>query len=189
MKQIILGITGTIGSGKSTASQILVNQGFKHLSVRHYLEKELQKENKTPNRDNLSYIANKIRQEKGEDAIIKGLYKLALAHNQNIVMESIRAQGEINYLQNKGHSIIAITADLKTRYERIKKRGLITDEVTFEKFKLQEEAENKNIESHKQNLLESIQKTNYTIKNDQDTTNLKTKLDSIIDKIYEITNQ
>lgn len=41
---LIIGITGTIGAGKGTVSDYLVNKkGFKHFSVREFLIKEINK--------------------------------------------------------------------------------------------------------------------------------------------------
>ena len=41
---MIIGITGTLGAGKGTIASYLVKEkGFKHFSVREFLNKELQK--------------------------------------------------------------------------------------------------------------------------------------------------
>lgn len=188
MSKIIIGITGTIGSGKSSASKILVDNGFIHISVRHYLEMKLEEEKMIAKRENLAYMANKLRKENGEDAIIKGLYQLALKKDKPVVIESIRAVAEKNYLQKNNKKVIAITAPLKTRYERIKERGLITDDVSFEQFKLQEEAEANNLQGHKQNLNQTIKGSDYVIENNKDLDDLKKKLFEVLEKIETKSN-
>lgn len=188
MSKIIIGITGTIGSGKSSASKILVDNGFIHLSVRHYLEMKLEEEKMIAKRENLAYMANKLRKENGEDAIIKGLYQLALKKDKPVVIESIRAVAEKNYLKKNNKKVIAITAPLKTRYERIKERGLITDDVSFEQFKLQEEAEANNLQGHKQNLNKTIKGSDYVIENNKDLDDLKKKLFEVLEKIETKSN-
>lgn len=98
----IIGITGTIGAGKGTIVNYLVeNKSFIHLSVRGYLTEILNKDNKQLNRENMFNLANSLREKNGPDFIIKELYKKAEKLNQDVVIESIRTKGEVKLLQKK----------------------------------------------------------------------------------------
>jgi len=61
---MIIGITGTLGAGKGTIASYLVKEkGFKHFSVREFLNKELQKRKLRLNRDNLVLVGNELRKK------------------------------------------------------------------------------------------------------------------------------
>jgi dephospho-CoA kinase len=120
MEKVIIGITGPQGAGKSEVAKILTQQGALHLTTRGYLQEKLKEEGKEPNRANLVEIANKIRAEHSPHYIIEQLCKKAKdAYNKIIVIESIRNIGEVQYLQNQGHTILSVTAHPRVRYERI----------------------------------------------------------------------
>jgi dephospho-CoA kinase len=105
MEKVIIGITGPQGAGKSEVAKILTQQGALHLTTRGYLQEKLKEEGKEPNRANLVEIANKIRAEHSPHYIIEQLCKKAKdAYNKIIVIESIRNIGEVQYLQNQGHT-------------------------------------------------------------------------------------
>ena len=59
---IIIGITGTLGAGKGTMVDYLVQKrGFAHFSVRTYLQREMKKRNMPDNRDSMTTLANELR--------------------------------------------------------------------------------------------------------------------------------
>jgi len=76
---VIIGITGTLGAGKGTIVDYLVNKkSFYHYSVSGYLKEELQKQNREIDRTNMQDIANEIRE------------KFAVTANQKIRYERIK---------------------------------------------------------------------------------------------------
>ena len=59
---IIIGITGTLGAGKGTIVDYLVqNKGFVHYSVRAYITEECQRRGLEVNRDTLTQVGNDLR--------------------------------------------------------------------------------------------------------------------------------
>jgi dephospho-CoA kinase len=163
----IIGITGTIGAGKGTIVDYLVNNyGFKHYSVRNYLIREAQKHNLPLNRDTYVKIANALREKHSPSFIIDELYEEASKTGVNAIIESIRTPGEITSLRSKeDFSLWAIDADPKIRYERIISRQSETDQISFETFLASEQREMNTDDPTKQNLAECIRQADVLFTN------------------------
>ena len=140
---IIIGITGTFGSGKGEMADYLIKQGFVHFSFRDFFTEEILRRGLPVNRDSMRDVANSLREEHGGDYIAKVLWQRAYDSGKNSVLESIRAPIEVNYLFEQPNTfLLCVDAPIEIRYERIKNRGTVTDLVSLEEFKKQEQAEN-----------------------------------------------
>ena len=182
---LIIGITGTFGSGKGTVVEYLANQrGFKHFSVRSYLSEILKNEGKETNRDNLVYIGNKLRSKFGPGYLAEELYKRAKKTNSNSIIESLRNASEVEALRNKGNFyLFATDADPKMRYERIKKRKSETDLISFEEFIKNEKREFVSKDPNKQNLSACISMADYVFENNGTIAELYNRVESVLDEI------
>ncbi|PID83171.1 hypothetical protein CSB11_02395 [Candidatus Campbellbacteria bacterium] len=181
----IIGITGTIGAGKGTVVDYLVDQkNFVHLSVRSYLTEILENQNKELSRENMFNLANKLREENGSDFIIQELYKKATETNKNVIIESVRTVGEVKALQNKQNFyLISVDADIQKRYNRILERKSSTDNISFEQFQTEEEKEMISEDETKQNLKKCIEMSDFQIQNNGDFESLYKQVDQILEKI------
>lgn len=168
MKQFIIGITGTIGAGKGTIVNYLIEKwGFKHLSVRQYLIDQIEKEGLPVNRDTMVMIANRIRADHTPSFIVDELYKIAAASGENCVIESIRTVGEVDSLsRNENFHLFAVTADPHKRYERILIRNSETDHIDYETFISNEQREMTSEDPNKQNLAKCIAAAEVLFMND-----------------------
>lgn len=150
---MIIGITGTLGAGKGTVVEYLVQKkGFKHFSVRDFLNKEIARRGLASNRDTMLAVANDLRATHGPGYIAEQLIQKALRDKHDIVIESIRSVGEAEYIRGWGGLLWAVDAEIHTRYERIIKRMSETDKVSFEKFVADEQEEFENKDPSKPNL-------------------------------------
>jgi len=140
---IIIGITGTLGAGKGTVVEYLVdNKGFRHYSVRQFLIEQIEKEGLPVNRDTMTEVANKLRANHSPSYIIEQLYKKAMQNGGNSIIESIRTPGEVDFLKSVGSfCLIAVDADPKIRYNRIGIRASETDNISFDTFIANEKRE------------------------------------------------
>jgi dephospho-CoA kinase len=119
------------------------------------------------NRDSMTALANRLRAAYGPAYIIDELYDLALESGRNCVIESIRTPGEVLSLRRKADFFLfAVDADAKKRYQRIKKRGTETDQVSFKEFLANENRELDSDDPNKQNLSKCIEMADYTFRND-----------------------
>jgi len=182
---IIIGITGTLGAGKGTiVDYLLQKKHFEHYSVRAFLIDEIKKRNIPVNRDSMVSVANELRQKHHPGYIVEELYKLAVKNKKNAVIESIRTPGEIDLLQDKENFyLLAVDATAELRYNRIKLRQSETDHITFDTFIENEKREMFNEDPNKQNLSICIKRADFIIKNDGTIDELYIQLESIFQLI------
>ena len=164
---LVIGITGTLGAGKGTIVDYLVDRkSFGHYSVRQYLNNEIEKQGIPVNRDSMVLTANALRAKHNPAFIIQELYKEAKQENKNAVIESIRTPGEIDYLKQQGDFILlAVDADPRTRYERITTRQSSTDNIDYETFIQNEQREMSATDPNKQNLKKCIELADIVLNN------------------------
>ncbi len=175
----VIGITGTLGAGKSTIVNHLIKHGFKDYSVRDFIITEIKKRDLEINRDNMVIVANDLRKTKSPSYIVESLYNKA--KGDKIIIESIRTPGEIEALKQKGKfTLIAVDAEQHLRFERITKRGSETDKISFDKFKEDEKKEFNNKDPSKQNLKKCIEMSDYKFDNNNSLDSLKKKVEKWI---------
>lgn len=179
---IIVGITGTLGAGKGTIVDYLVQKkGFQHLSVRAFLIQEIERRGMPVNRDSMVIVANDLRAKYWPSYIVEQLYEQAEASGKNSIIESLRAIGEVEALKQKEHFIFfAIDADPKIRYERVVLRGSETDKISYEEFIANEQREMQNEDPTKQNVAKCMQMADYVFTNDGTFEELNTQIESVI---------
>jgi len=184
---VVIGITGTIGAGKGTVVEYLINRkNFKHFSARGFLMEEIERRGLENNRDNMVAVANELREKNNPSFVADELLKRALELGENCVIESLRTPGEIESLRGKGNfTMLAVDADPKVRYERIIIRSTSTDNVSFEKFLSDEEREMDSDDPNKQNLRKCIEMADFIIENNGTLEELNSRLEEIL-KVIQI---
>lgn len=182
LEKLIIGITGTFSSGKDTVANYLEKKGFFHLSLADLVREECQKRSRYNSRDDLIEVANELRQKYGP-GILAQMALEKIKEKSKVVISSIRNPSEVEELRkNTNFFLLAIDASIKLRYKRAKKRGKIDDNVSFSKFRAQENSERKG-KSFQQQLDKVISIANYKIINDGTLENLYQKVDVILQQI------
>jgi dephospho-CoA kinase len=179
---LIIGITGTLGAGKGTIVEYLVEQkGFAQFSVRAFLLKEIRKRGLPENRDSLYNLANELRSIYGPSYMTDKLYEKAVLSRKNSVIESIRTPGEITSLRDKGNFyLFAVNADPIIRYERIKMRQSETDQIPFTTFLENEAREMDTMDPNKQNLRRCIADADFLFENNGSKEELIRQVENIL---------
>lgn len=181
----IIAITGTIGAGKGTIVEYLQTKGFTHYSARAFFIKELVRRGMEQSRDNMVLVANELRKTYFPGYAIGELLKEAQQHGGDAVIESIRTAGEIDLLKEKATNVclLAVDADIKTRYDRVVKRNSSTDNVSFEKFMADEKREFESKDAWSQNLKVCMERADYVLSNDGTFEDLYKQIDEVLVKI------
>jgi len=182
---IIIGITGTLGAGKGTVVEYLLNnKGYQHYSVRGYILTEIRKRRLPENRDSMVVVANDLRKKNSPSYIVDQLYDQAKNSGTNAVIESIRTPGEVESLKAKGNFyLFAVDADAEIRFSRIQLRGSETDHINFETFLENENREMSSDDPNKQNLGACIQTADFVFDNNTTVEELYKKVKNILRKI------
>ncbi len=168
---MIIGLTGTLGAGKTTFVDVLKALGFGHYSVRGFLSEELERRGLPVTRKNMVNVANELRKKFGSGYIAEQLYERARKHGGDCVLESIRTLGEVDALKARDEFfLIGVDADRKERYKRIKERNSETDKISFEDFVAQEEREMHSDDPNKQNIRACMDRADYFFYTDYDRT-------------------
>ncbi len=182
---LIIGITGTLGAGKGTIVNYLINnKGFQHLSVRSFLIDEINKQGLEVNRDSMVVVANSLRAHNSPSFIIDELYKKAALSNQNCIIESIRTPGEVQSLRSKDNFILlAVDADAHLRYERILIRNSETDSISFETFLENEKREMDSSNPNNQNIRECMKMADHVFMNNGTVGELEKSVEDYLQRI------
>jgi len=184
---MIIGITGTLGAGKGTVVEYLVNQkGFTHVAVSDtFLVNEAKKRGLEPIRTVRRDIANEYRVQ-GPTKLMEAVYEMAkpaVDAGENIVLEPQHTAAEVAFIQSIGGIEFAVDADLHTRYDRIQKRGSSKDNVTFEQFADEQKHEMRSDDPNQNNLGAAIALADVLINNDGTEDQLFAQIEEILSNL------
>jgi dephospho-CoA kinase len=180
--KIIIGIVGEICSGKGTAAEYLRKKYdgvvFKFSTV---MRDVLDRLYLPQTRENLQALSLTLRQTFGQDLFAKTMARDAAASTARLtIIDGIRRPSDISELSKLDlFHLITITADEKTRFERIRERKENPNdaEKTWEQFRKEAAADTE------ATIRTIAPMAEFTINNDGSVEDLCSKLDAIIAKI------
>jgi len=176
---MIIGITGTNGSGKDTVAEYLKKKGFTHYSLSDVIRHELKKHNIEETRDNLIMMGNKMREEYGPSVLAAEVKELMIG-NDKFVISSIRNPAEVEELKKmEGFMLIAVDAPIETRFKRVSSRGRFEGAANLEEFRKKEELEMSD-DTNAQQIHNVIKIADLLIINDGTVEELHKKIDEVI---------
>lgn len=145
--KLVLGLIGEKGGGKGTVAKYLIEKyGADHFVTSDFLKEIMNCLYIPETRENLIKLAmvlkNGLRQSILMDALIK---KVAKSKSKIVIADGIRMDGDIEPFQKKfgkNFKLVYVTAPVKVRFERTKKRKekVGEDKTTFKQFLKEEKA-------------------------------------------------
>ena len=155
-KPFIIGVIGTIASGKDAVSNYLVKRyGFKKILMSNFLRAEARKRGiKVKNREVLRKLQHELRARYGEDYLVnKAIEEIKTKDHmkmKNVVIDGLRTNVDVTLVKKElGAKIIMVDAKPFIRYMRAKKRARKGASKTYEQFLHAEAIESATFNFHK----------------------------------------
>ena len=181
---MLIGLVGTLGSGKGVVRGILENKGFKSRVFSDFLKEELKEKGIDINRKNLQDLGNEIRIKEGKNVLAVRLIN-SLDLNENCVVDGSRNPAEVEELKKHGFIIISVDAPRKNRFDRLLFRKSEKDPKTWEEFLEIEKRDLREDNPAGQQVQECMRLADYRIMNDLNYGDLFQRVDEVLDKIKE----
>jgi len=126
---MIIGLTGPMGSGKTTIVEALEKEGFLHITLSDILREEAKKQGKQEERSVLMEIGQHFREEHGAGVLGKKVReKIEAQPKGNWIADGIRNPAEVEELKKTGNFVlIANTAPEDLIVKRILSRKRADD--------------------------------------------------------------
>ena len=156
---IVIGITGNPGSGKDTLAEILQRHFSDHglhtvvIAPGDLVREYVQEYNlgSTSDRSVLNHAAQQVREHEGPNYWLR--HAIEKASDTDIVLyPGMRHLSELELARQHHGVIVAIDAPRELRYQWVRRRNRPGDDISFEKFVAQEEAE-RNSKTHQVDAL------------------------------------
>lgn len=137
MKKII-GLVGQMGAGKDTFCDF-VKKNYQNVYIMRFsdaLTDILKMFFDSVKREDQQWLSLSLREKFGADILLKALIKkINSIEGGNVILNGVRRNGDLDAVKVAGGKVVYITADEKTRWERVKiRKEKSDDDVPFEKF-------------------------------------------------------
>jgi len=185
----IIGLTGTIGSGKYVVRDYL-KQKFNcfYIKISDVLRNETEKKRGKLDRKTLQDSGDEMRRKYGNYILAKVAIEYLPRNKQLIVIDGIRNPGEVDYLKktfSKDFVLIAIDSLPELRFERLKQRGRPDDPKTWEEF-LEMDARDQGVNQpdYGQQTRKCMDIADFNIKNDGNLEEFQATIAELVKKIF-----
>ncbi len=175
---MIIGLSGTNASGKSTIVAFLESKGFASFSLSDIIRNELTAQKLPHSRENLIVKGNDLRNTYGPSVLADRIkHKLT---SKDCVIDSIRNPSEVKSLRELDNFfLIALDAPKEMRFERAQKRGRLESVKTLESF-IEIENKEKSSNLNHQNIQKCMDMAEFKIENNDSLRELQKKVEDIL---------
>jgi dephospho-CoA kinase len=132
---MIIGLTGTMASGKDAVADILKKKGYVYFSLSDEVRAEAQAREIELTRENLQNLGNEMRKAEGSGVLAQRILMKITDPQKNYVINGIRNPAEIAELKNwPGFYLISVDAPQQLRFQRLMTRNRPSDPKVFYMF-------------------------------------------------------
>lgn len=188
MVKAVIGLTGTLGSGKEVAAEY-IKKTFScfYVKLSQVLRNELEKKRKGLSRNLLQDSGDEMRRMYGGHVLAKVSIEYLPRNKDLIILDGIRNPGEIDYLKNNLNNnffLIAIDSKPETRFERMNKRARKDDPKTWEEFlEMDSRDQGTGQPDYGQQTGRCIERADFKIENDGTEEEFLAKINETVKKI------
>ncbi len=181
---MIIGLTGTLSSGKGVVAEFLGERGFVYLSLSNELRELAKREKIEITRKNLQDLGNACRKKYGAGFLAELVdQRIKREELKNVVVDGIRNPGEVAVLKkHRGFFLVSVDAPQELRFKRMAERNRESDPKTWEDFIF---VDNRDLgmgeEESGQAVGKCMKLADYAITNEGNLEDVKAK----IEKLYE----
>lgn len=134
-KKLVIGLAGTLLSGKDTVSRILKEKGFQVVVLSDIIREELKSRGMEINRKTMQDMGNELRKEYGGHILAERALQKFQSYSAPLIINGIRNLDEIKYLkENSEFHLIGIDAPLEVRWLRLQARNRDAELLNHDKF-------------------------------------------------------
>jgi dephospho-CoA kinase len=185
-RELRIGLTGRMASGKGEVVRILKNHGLRFISLSDIVHREAAKIKPAINRSQMQDLGNRLRMEGGAGILGKMVRELIEASGPSSwVIDGIRNPAEVAELKKMDRFyLLGIESGVETILERMKKRGRATDTVGAAELRAALEREWGNGEPEGgQQVGPTMAMADFVIANNGSLSELEAGLDAVLIKI------
>lgn len=185
---MIIALTGPMAAGKTEAGMILKEQGFQYIAFSDIIRKIADERKIEPTRQNLQKLGRKVKEEANNQGILS---KLIVDHKKkdNLVADGLRNPDELReFKKYPGFLLVAVTAPMRVRYARIRKRKRPGDPENYIDFRSLDRKENRG-ESPAQDINRCVRAADLVIENNGTIQELKDKVQRSIVQSKKLKNR
>lgn len=189
MKMKVIGLTGTLSSGKEVVREILEKNTSSYSVVLSSLLKEdtLKKQGIKITREIRQNLGNELRKQYGNDVLVKIAVSFMQKNKNFLIIDGIRSLGEADFLRGKfgeDFKLIAVDASQQIRFERMNQRKREGDPATWEEFvRLDERDQGKDEPEYGQQVKKCVEMADVVIQNDGSLEEFQKKVEDVIKQL------
>jgi dephospho-CoA kinase len=182
---MILGLTGTMASGKDAIAEILKKKGFIVLSLSDEVREEAKARSIEITRENLQNLGNEMRKESGNGILAQRILKKVGDPQKHYIINGIRNTAEVAELKNwPSFYLMAVDSPQQTRFQKMIMRNRASDPKNFYDFmRLDAVDQGLNQEESGQQTKECMKLADYYIFNEYTPERLTDKVSFMIQQI------
>ncbi len=180
---MIVGLTGRNAAGKGLAAEFLKSKGFAYHSLSDVIRDEVRARGLPLTRDALIATGRELRARHGTGYLAERILE-RLEPGRNYVVDSFRHEDEVAvFRKTSDFHLLAVRADPRVRFERIKARGRESDPGTYEAFLDLEQKESTSLQAEGQNLTATEAVADHAIDNDGSPAEFQARLSELVPKL------